>query len=146
MTTTSRTHDQHEHDQTATSSRPDGDRSRSAVARIQGLRADRVIVDELGGQTIYAATNPDSGSELHRIALARITQPLEQLTAIWADIVEAVRPAVEAMQQVGLLLEQQPPTDPKARALWLRQHRNTGPTRQRRAPRQLDTTARRRTR
>lgn len=31
-----------------------------------------------------------------------------------------------------------PPADPKARALWLRQRRNTGPNQHRRAPRQID--------
>ncbi|MGZ3140820.1 hypothetical protein ACVDFE_02205 [Lentzea chajnantorensis] len=52
----------------------------------------------------------------------------------------AIEPAAEALRQLGLLVEE-PPADPKARALWLRRNRNTGPARQQRAPRAI--TARR---
>lgn len=41
----------------------------------------------------------------------------------------ALRPVVEQLREAGVLPEE-PPTDPRARALWLRQHRGTGPDRQ----------------
>lgn len=69
-----------------------------------------------------------------------------QITTTLAHIGEEIGKAAEAMQQLGLLAEQ-PPADPQARALWLRQHRNTGPARKpQRAPRELGLTSRRRTR
>jgi hypothetical protein len=55
-------------------------------------------------------------------------------------IVQAIartEPVSQQLEAAGVL-EQQPPADPAARALWLRQHRNTGPTQRPRAPRRID--------
>ncbi len=46
---------------------------------------------------------------------------------------EAIGRAAEGMRAVlreAGVLPEEPPTDPRARALWLRQHRGTGPDRQ----------------
>lgn len=48
---------------------------------------------------------------------------------------EAARRMSEAVKKIGPVLDKaglipdEPPTDPRERALWARQHRNTGPTR-----------------
>jgi hypothetical protein len=46
-------------------------------------------------------------------------------------VFEALAPAFEQLgRTLGGLLPEQPPVDPVERALWLRQHRGTGPDRQ----------------
>lgn len=148
MTTTGRASEQPEQTQTPTDSRPDsnpvGDRSASGVARIQSHQ-------------MITATSPADPAEVARVC-AQLSRPqavlgdwarfgfiVDEVATVWAGVDEAVRPAVEALQHTGVL-DEQPPTDPMARALWLRQHRNTGPGGRQRAPKHLDTTARRRTR
>lgn len=42
---------------------------------------------------------------------------------------ESIPPALRQLREAGVLPEP-PPEDPRARALWLRQHRGTGPDRQ----------------
>lgn len=63
-------------------------------------------------------------------------------TDAWRNIAEAVRPFAEHLERSGVL-EEQPPEDPRERALWLRQHRNTGPAVQARAPRAINPRRRR---
>lgn len=55
------------------------------------------------------------------------------LREVWAgfkpmfdDLVGALSKFGEAAKQAGLVAEE-PPTDPRARALWMKQHRNHGP-------------------
>ena len=55
----------------------------------------------------------------------------------WRDISEALVPIAEQLQRSGLI-EEQPPTDPRERALWLRRNRNTGPSASARAPRTIN--------
>lgn len=145
MTTTGRLPEQPQQPQTATEHRPDGDRSAPAVARIQGAGYGHVFVDEI--------RLPEPGTyELHSRLVSGVwehtVQPVDlvdELMAVGRQIAKSLAgmaQAAEEFRKADLLVEL-PPTDPKARALWLRQHRNTGPTQQRRAPRRLDTTARR---
>lgn len=143
MTTTGRTHDQHEHGETATTSRTERDRSASAVARIQPAQ-------------LITATSPTDPADMARLrAHLRRVEPgpvwldevqfdslAEALMAAGRRIAKSLASMREHLEAAGLLVEQ-PPADPKARALWLVQHRNTGPAQRQRAPRRLDTTARR---
>lgn len=55
----------------------------------------------------------------------------------WRDIGEALVPLGEQLERAGLI-EERPPDDPRERALWLRQHRNTGPAVSARAPRAIN--------
>lgn len=147
MTTTGRPSDQPQHPKLPTSCRPDGDRSAPAVARIQGVELHGAFVDEItlplpGNYRL--CSRMVSGVWEHTIELA---DPAEALMAAGRRIAQSLAhmgreldKAAEAMQQLGLLATQ-PPTDAKSRALWLRQHRNTGPTQQRhRAPKTLGRT------
>lgn len=52
----------------------------------------------------------------------------EQLTEVWTQLRPRIDAMREAFVEAGRIAEQ-PPTDPRERALWLRQHRNTGPAR-----------------
>lgn len=73
--------------------------------------------------------------EVHVLAPARAA-----IRAIGTAVGQAVAPmvaAAEAAREAGLVPEE-PPPDPMARALWLRQHRNTGPAVRQRAPRRID--------
>ncbi|MFD9706193.1 hypothetical protein [Lentzea sp. NPDC059081] len=75
---------------------------------------------------------------------AALAPVLRQIGLVLQRVVDAVRPAVE---QLHALARETPPTDPRARALWLQQRRNTGPAaKPQRAPRSLGPAARRRTR
>jgi hypothetical protein len=95
-----------------------------------GLRANLVIIDEL--HTFTAAVH-ETVAQVARVF------------GVWAE--HLVPAATAAVEQLAPLLPETPPTDPRARALWLRQHRNTGPAQKpQRAPRELGTAARRRTR
>jgi hypothetical protein len=86
--------------------------------------------------------------EAEAAADARLSEVRADLEAAFTAIAEALRPAVEAVGEAfraigGALvplaeqIEQQAPTDPHGRALWLRQHRNTGPARRQRPPRAI---------
>lgn len=62
----------------------------------------------------------------------------QQVAAIWSEIAEQLRPVVDQLERSGFLKEQSP-ADPRERALWLRQRRNTGPAvRSARAPRAIN--------
>lgn len=81
-----------------------------------------------------------------------VREPFEQFGAIFREFAAAVAPAIEAarlaFEQLGRaareagMVPEQPPTDPRARALWLRQHRSVGPggepAGRRRRPRELE--------
>jgi hypothetical protein len=98
-----------------------------------GYHADRVIVDELQPSVVAAAF----AARVHE----SVAQVARAFGLLWQDIVPA---ATEAIEQLAPRLTDTPPTEPRARALWLRQHRNTGPAPKRqRAPRSLRTTAQR---
>jgi len=73
--------------------------------------------------------------------IAMLSRPIitpeqaETLRNLFAQLGEMARqaladlgPAMDRIRAAGLLPED-PPEDPKARALWMRQHRNTGPAR-----------------
>jgi hypothetical protein len=70
----------------------------------------------------------------------RMAEPFRQVgellrgfTEVFASLAEhaqrAARSLGEALRDAGVLPEE-PPADPRARALWLRRHRGTGPDRQ----------------
>jgi phage-related protein len=93
----------------------------------------------LEGHTIYAATAHGASGEAHRIALARLAEPPTELAAIWPDMVDTTTTATAALKRFLDALdrshrEHQADVDAKARALWLRQHRNTGPKPHKRRP------------
>lgn len=69
---------------------------------------------------------------------ARVLQPaLTHLAESFAGFAAGVREALRPLEQLAQALDDSPPADPKARALWLKQRRNTGPARQQRAPRAI---------
>lgn len=45
---------------------------------------------------------------------------------IFRDIAAAYQPLIETLQEAGAI-PTPPPADPRERALWMRDHRNTGP-------------------
>lgn len=68
-------------------------------------------------------------------------QVLDQLAESWSrfvratndtatQIAEAMRPIAASLREAGLLPEEAP-EEPRARALWMRHHRNTGPAKSR---------------
>lgn len=69
----------------------------------------------------------------------QVRRAAQAMRAAFNGIAEAVTAVVQNLSKVAAQLQaakvipETPPTDPMARALWLRQHRNTGP-----APRRLD--------
>ncbi|MFC6090856.1 hypothetical protein [Saccharothrix lopnurensis] len=70
---------------------------------------------------------------------ARFADRVEATARVIGPVMaDAFRMAVRALDQLAPLLHDQPPTEPRARALWLRQHRGTGPQRQQRAPRTIN--------
>lgn len=84
----------------------------------------------------------------HRVALTRLDGAANIAAAAMVHIGEQVIASIRVWSEAAhaLNLPETPPADPRDRALWLRQHRNTGPAGHKRAPKHLDTTARRRTR
>jgi len=81
---------------------------------------------------ILYAVMPD-GTRYPLARIERMREAGEQLRLVIDSVrrgFEEMRPAIvqvaESLRRAGVLAEQ-PPTDPRARALWLRQHRNTGP-------------------
>jgi len=70
-------------------------------------------------------------AEPFRVAVAQISTAARALGEAWAlitaDMVADTRAWTGAHRAAGLA--DQPPDDPRARALWLRQHRNTCPVR-----------------
>lgn len=80
--------------------------------------------------------DPARRAELEELG-RRFTERLHAtVEAMWPRIVEqaeAIGRAVEDVRAVlrdAGVLPEEPPTDPRARALWLRRHRGTGPDRQ----------------
>jgi hypothetical protein len=57
-----------------------------------------------------------------------LRQLFEDFGRAVSGALEQLRPVMDSLREAGVLPEV-PPEDPKAKALWLRQHRNTGPTR-----------------
>lgn len=84
--------------------------------------------------------NPElvaEASRRWREAVASIAPAMDAMTRAFA---EAARQMARNAQSISALAEQlddQPPADPMARALYLRQNRNTGPEPRKRAPRKL---------
>lgn len=93
-------------------------------------------IDPLAG-TVQIAFDPSSVQQVAQVAQ-------DWLTAMWqaaAHVAERMQQLATALRRAGVLPDQ-PPDDPRARALWLRQHRNTGPSRDvvhQHRPRQLNT-------
>lgn len=61
--------------------------------------------------------------------------PIAEFTDALASLAEAFSRVTATPTAVS---DDDEPTDPMARALWLRQHRNTGPAPRQRAPRRID--------
>jgi hypothetical protein len=57
-----------------------------------------------------------------------LRQLFEDFGRAASEAVAGLRPVMESLREAGVIPEE-PPKDPKTRALWLRQHRNTGPRR-----------------
>lgn len=57
-----------------------------------------------------------------------LSQSFAELGRLAREAAAALGPVLERLREANLLPEE-PPEDPQARALWLRQHRNTGPRR-----------------
>ncbi len=60
---------------------------------------------------------------------AAIEQITQHLGAVFAEVLRSAEAMTAPLCDAGVLPEE-PPTDPRARALWLRQCRGTGPDRQ----------------
>lgn len=126
-------------------------RSQIAGALAQRVPAARVFVNghELPAHNVRLVYQADLVfvDELPAFLLPRLRHAMASVGAAFEALFEHIRPAMEQLQQLApQLAPPKPPSDPRARALWLRQNRNTGPApKQQRAPRVLDT-ARRRTR
>lgn len=107
---------------------------------IEPVSVDRVLVLVPNDQAEAAIPEPGSSHIEIEELFGRLADLAPLVHATWALIAEevavAARAWTEALRNVEGLPEV-PPTDPRARALWLRQRRNTGPVRQRRAPRSL---------
>lgn len=117
------------------------------AVRVPGaVVTDRELADSI---TVIDETHTHTDADLQEHfaqQAARLSGPISEWAAFLTGLLDGIRDAADAIRKFGLITKQ-PPTDPKARALWLRQHGNTGPASKRpRAPRLLDTTARRRTR
>ena len=105
--------------------------------REQMLR-DMEAARDLVNQRVYEAATVPPGpltpeqQERLRQAVRGITAFGEQVTpllrAVGENVMAAARSLDDFLVSAGLHPER-PPADPKARALWLRQHRNTGPAR-----------------
>ena len=71
--------------------------------------------------------------ERMRESMQRLTDHMhitfQASAAAFARAAEALRPALAQLRESGLIPEE-PPSDPRERALWARQHRGTGPDRQ----------------
>jgi len=74
---------------------------------------------------------PDEGTaeasgQLHGLDAEHMQAIGQQIQAVWEGVADRLRDVHAALQRSGLL-DDRPPADPRARALWLRQHRGTGP-------------------
>jgi hypothetical protein len=97
-------------------------------------RLDAVVLPGMAWQPTedpWADVMPSTIDPEHiRQAVAASWHSLERVRAAAAAMVPMFAAAQEAMRRAPALdeaLDDRPPTDPMARALWLRQHRNTGP-------------------
>lgn len=68
---------------------------------------------------------PPSAEEISR-AVQAMTRGAEIFVSWIDEAATAFRKFGEAARDAGLVPEE-PPTDPRARAIWMKQHRNTGP-------------------
>jgi hypothetical protein len=107
--------------------------------QVAAARVDRLLATRRGGtpREMVVVFEPD-------------TEVLDRMVAAWGEIADgaarALAPLAEAFTQAtaqageviagirdslreGGALPKQPPADPRAHALWLRQHRGTGPVR-----------------
>jgi len=107
---------------------------------IEPVSVDRTLVLVPNDQAEAMAIPPGSSRIEVANRLGQLVDLAPLIHATWALIAEevtvAARAWTEALRNVEGLPEV-PPTDPRARALWLRQRRGTGPVRQRCAPRSL---------
>jgi hypothetical protein len=89
--------------------------------------------------TIPTLVISESQAEAFRAAFTRIG---EQLRRYFDTLAVQLAPLVREMDRLERagVLDEQPPTDPRERALWHVRRRNTGPSVRRRAPRNLDPT------
>lgn len=84
------------------------------------------------------AALPASHARLDRVWVDEVAPFLREVAVALAPVfAEACRRAGDAIRALGLAHDSTPPTDVRARALWLRQHRNTGPARRTRPPRSI---------
>ncbi|MFC6089445.1 hypothetical protein [Saccharothrix lopnurensis] len=111
----------------STSDQPLVDRSAQLRAMTgRSLCLDRVVIDEIERRWRAAAEaiGPVLAETLRALAPA-----VEQASRALSDMAKSLR-------EMGLL-DEAPPTEPQARALWLRQHRSTGPATRQRPPRSI---------
>lgn len=94
------------------------------------------------GPVAVGAVFPLVAQQAADIQLARVRADAVE-SVITADMIEIMRPHSNASEALEHFLDgicaatsrdEKPPADPRARALWLRQNRNTGPTPRRRRP------------
>jgi hypothetical protein len=131
------------------------DRTQHVIDAIDGALDDWSVSDDAMRWTPEPAPRP---VDPRGAVAARLVADPDAARRFFEQLGEAMRPLIEwadhaaaelgvhldqltkILQKVGALPDQPPTDDPRARALWLRQQRNTGPsrdlTRQRR-PRRL---------
>jgi hypothetical protein len=94
-------------------------------------------LDTIGaGPVIFDETHLWNSSRIEQVsAWCAAWVPITQFTDAVASLAEAFSRITATPTAVS---GDDEPTDPMARALWLRQHRNTGPAQSQRAPRQIN--------
>lgn len=107
----------------------DGGGSMVAVARRDG--ADHVEAFFSPGFVVFP---PVFGARMRAVA----EEVGQAWAAAWHDIEPIIDEAYRVLRPAIEALEAQPPSDPRGRALWLRQNRNTGPAVSSRAPRAIN--------
>lgn len=128
--------------------------ARAALAHAEAVERVRRVITQGGDLGLAAAVAGAPGPYLvggSRAALvlrdalddpevrAELTRRFAEVGRVISEWLNGMRPAIEAaarsmgslvesMREAGMLPDE-PPADPRARALWLRQHRSTGPSR-----------------
>lgn len=118
-------------------------RDRDNLAREAGFPAD--WVEQFAGVTLadWQVEALRAQAEAHEVRVrevaARLHPALVEAAKYIRGFIDGVRDAAAALKPFADALAQpKPPTDPRARALWLRQNRSTGPAASARAPRSIN--------
>lgn len=98
---------------------------RAAVARDEQRAAEDVIE----GRVL-----PDGPWKLPQYREERRPHPggifgvlIDEMAGFWDGLTDGLIKFGKAAAEAGLVPEEEPPTDPRARALWMKQHRGHGP-------------------